>query len=704
MLLLNAFRKFPLLSVVSFISTAAMVTGCGLGSERRRVDKIQVNHAVDHLRSGGLVRAMNEDRARSARGMRPLENAAPESAPTPSASPSSSPQGADPCPGVANPAPTMTEVERLAAAKDLGACFRTLTESARMSMGAISFFEAYQPLPSAPLSWMSAAELAQTLRTDFQDPSSLYATSSPLLARIRNRYSDEDLQELTRLIARRQDAFQELAARVYSAMENRPALIQSMLGVNRWAALQAMKDHREDPTGLAQATAVQLALGSAIPSPRRLANYPVILFQPYALMALIPGPGREVQPLDPDQENPFRVVLPLLSQLGGSAQRIQGILTTYRELREKDNAPMPEHPPASSDAVRVAFFDTGIDFQQYSELGLFAGQGMAGAISQGDYADLDSNPWSPALGALAHGSGTLGTLLTLISQQAPELLRDRRIEVAMWKTFSLRSILAGPPYSDLSSVDPRNPTAFSDGLIARIDGEGVKPKIVSVSLGGETETFIQKAHKSDVLLRAPWLWVMAAGNEGQDVHARHTSCFDDIGAERRLDARILCVGALKRMDGPTASPRIAEYSNFGNRVDLYAFETYDERCPNGTSCSTPAISAAAAILAAKYPESTVEQIKIILVESSEIQTLEVDSRNPSVPRVSREVRVFDPVTMMPVALARAERTFHPTPATTPSPRPSTQLPTPVPTPSPSAGEGGFVGQLIDLGRGVVVGH
>ncbi len=79
--------------------------------------------------------------------------------------------------------------------------------------------------------------------------------------------------------------------------------------------------------------------------------------------------------------------------------------------------------------------------------------------------------------------------------------------------------------------------------------------------------------------------------------------------------------------------KIAGYSNYGSKVDLYAYESYSDLCPNGTSCSTPAISGAAAAVAAKYPELTPEQIKSVLLEASERRTLEVDTSTSPKPQV-----------------------------------------------------------------------
>jgi subtilisin family serine protease len=198
---------------------------------------------------------------------------------------------------------------------------------------------------------------------------------------------------------------------------------------------------------------------------------------------------------------------------------------------------------------------------------------------------------------------------------------------------------------------------INDGIEAYEAGR-VSPHIVSMSLSFPSWSFRNKDGQRDFLKRAPWLWVMAAGNSATDIGLERRTCFGDVPSEYRKDDAILCVGALEK--GMTGD-RIAHYSNFGTRVDVYAYDSYIRHCPNGTSCATPAISAAAAVIKAKFPAMTTAQLKQAIVAASVERDLEIaprPARSPLAPAsrptgVKRRVRVFDPATMIPKALEQA---------------------------------------------------
>ncbi len=161
-------------------------------------------------------------------------------------------------------------------------------------------------------------------------------------------------------------------------------------------------------------------------------------------------------------------------------------------------------------------------------------------------------------------------------------------------------------------------------------------------MGFRMNDALQAVKKPDLLTKTPWLWVMSAGNAGVDLSEEKFECFADVPAEKRKRENILCVGALKR---GIITDRIASYSNHGELIDVYAYETYTELCPAGTSCSTPAISAAAAVLKSKFPALTSAQIRASIVEAADSRTLEVEDEMASMfgmPLEKRTVKVFDP--------------------------------------------------------------
>ena len=107
-----------------------------------------------------------------------------------------------------------------------------------------------------------------------------------------------------------------------------------------------------------------------------------------------------------------------------------------------------------------------------------------------------------------------------------------------------------------------------------------------MSMGFKTYEYMKIAEKENVLLEADqWLWVIAAGNAGTDVSAEESvGCFNDVPEDFRPDSRILCIGAVvPGNDGDKEKDEIAGYSNFGERVDVFTYQSFNERCAAGTS-------------------------------------------------------------------------------------------------------------------------
>ena len=575
-----------------------------------------------------------------------------------------------------DPAAANLETRAQASIQKLMTCMARLGDRQALIERTIRHFMNFDDAHGSPYSLRTMEELSTALTESDPDPSEVFADASKkaLFREVRVKFTDSDLTELRALLVRRASEVAFLAREVLSIVHYRPLLFKHFVSHSRIAALIALEQVTNDSTvtPLKTANALRDALTpfgfKFIPDLTRYTSFSILT--PWIYVYLLPevmnGDFMDLVVKD-NRDQPFKVLASHQNDLLGPQSFIDATFDTFKKFRNQDNPKssiLSESPPASlvfnPITVKVAFLDTGIDYIQYPQLGMFLGNGKGGHLGQIDFSDLDNNPWAPYFGSLNHGSGTMGTFLTLMSQLSPDLLSLRQVELASWKVFSLRSFLAGAPYTNLSHTDARISFTIPQAIVNRVDTLKVNPHpdIVSMSLAGEVIEKFMKMDRIDILKSATWLWVMAAGNEGENIEVQKNSCFSDVPEEDRLDKNILCVGAIVRT---SEEDRIAVYSNYGDRVDLYAYETYDERCPNGTSCSTPAITTAAAILKGKYPALTPALIKSALLAASQERTMPVDgllrlrADGTAEDRQTRKIRFFDPLTMMPRALAEAKK-------------------------------------------------
>ena len=191
-------------------------------------------------------------------------------------------------------------------------------------------------------------------------------------------------------------------------------------------------------------------------------------------------------------------------------------------------------------------------------------------------------------------------------------------------------------------------------------GIGAVPQIVSASVTFDLAPFLTKIGREDLLLGAPWLWIMAAGNQRINLdHGRGKSpaCLGDIQPINRNDERILCVGAVKKGVEPSVD-QIARYSNTGSRVEIYTYDTFTDMCPTGTSCATPAITAAAAAVVAAVPGLSAEQVKLSILNASDERELEIETGSSGVTDASApklRIKFFNPLTMTTRAIGEAKK-------------------------------------------------
>lgn len=641
-------RRLPVL-VITLGLLVAIAACARKPSDARRVDE-----AIDRLKSGEVVAEVEQKMQEKAGGSIEITGRSPIE---------QVPQGfVDPCPDTARSSVVLSEEGKKNFVTQLGACLRAQMRPVEAASVAIHHFQYYAMDPSErPLSSMTDSEILEYVKANFESPLVFLAQPDPRETKLRGSYSDAELVELQTLVARKRAALAAAEAAMFGAVDARDGAVRELaLKNNRYAVLVALRDTAGDTQGLPTAMKISDAVSaSGMDLPKDLRRFPTEMLHPYAILSVVPDEGFESFPLDPENENPFMSVAKALGELAGPEGLVEETLNVYKGYRDLDNPKLPEHEPAAKDAVRVAFIDSGIDWVAHPDLGLFLGNGENGSLAQGDFTDGDKNPWIPSEGILAHGSGTSATLLTILAHYAPEVLKERKLDLAMWKTYGIRDFLAGPA-SDFVSWNNRLPVV--EAIVRSIDS-GAPAKVVSVSMGFGLQRALNAIGKDDLLRKAPWLWVMAAGNGGVALaEGRPASCFSDVPAEMRRDENVLCVGAL--IPG-IVNDQIAYYSNFGDRVDVYAHESYIGLCPNGTSCATPAVSAAATVIAAKHPELTPAQIKQAIVEASEERELEVGGFDPEVTAIMeqlgthtrefRKVRVFNPPAMLGRALEIARQ-------------------------------------------------
>jgi hypothetical protein len=555
---------------------------------------------------------------------------------------------------VPNLSPSASAEESEAAVRSLGKCLRELVRPGRTAVAALEYYKVYQvPAAETPLSKRSDAELDALTAAAELDPVRLLMAESPEQKRLRDQYNDAELKELLALVERRNAAFARAEASIAQVIESRPHLLDAYAGNSRYALLKIFVETRGDRTGRETALRIlPIVTQARLPVPTPIEQFPSENLHPFGISALVPDEGYETNPISRKRENPYTVVAELGDQLGGSPDRVRELVGLYSALREQDNPPLPVHPAPAPGSIRVAVMDTGVDWINHPELAAHLGPSS-------NFADGDANPFMPAVGVLGHGSGTSASILKIIQDGAPELLADDRIELSMWKVASLRSAFVGAPFINTNSFDKKALYSVAATLLAKTELPASEaPRVLSISMSIGVAPIFNALERTAKLVNAPWLWVMAAGNGGFDIARDTQACLADLPLGQRPDARLLCVGALTHTsDGD----KIASYSNYGARVDVYAFESYVPFCPNGTSCATPAVAGAAAAIAAKYPQLTPEQIKRAIVEASVERELEVDPsatvygpRRPG-PVIKRTVRVFDPATQLPAALAAAAR-------------------------------------------------
>ncbi len=373
-----------------------------------------------------------------------------------------------------------------------------------------------------------------------------FKKQDPATGAIRVRYDDAALAELARR-ASEVEAQAEAFAPAFQALANRYAPgLAAVTDANLKARIDALRA-LSFTAGPADLRDEGLRTLFGLFGEQRDTSFALF---PFALQPLLPRPGFELAALT-RSSSPFPAARAAWANYNGDAAALVSRFELYRQQRDLDN-PKPAsvfENQLTLDAVPVAFLDSGLDFVRFPELGTFLGESY-------DYADNDSNPWLPALsgGLFTHGTGTTKTLLSLIAKNAPEALRDQRIEIRMWKTQTIRQLLsryAGP--QGISADDPswENRPAIHDSVFSEIllpsYGETRPPKVLVAPMGIQLrDRIFNGGYPEDFLAQAPWFWVMAAGNSGTDPRlAKPSPCLLDLPYSYRPRDSMLCVGAAR---------------------------------------------------------------------------------------------------------------------------------------------------------------
>ena len=606
------------------------------GCSPERSDQEKIKQAVENLQSGAVVRAIEEA----------IEESSAATAQSEALNPDQAALSTGPVLDRLPDTCMLAHTDGDEALRELMSCFRDLLAPGKRLGDLMAYLRLFE-IPEPTFSFSDASDIEVNRFLSARKPNSpgwldirLGLTPPYIGERLRSKFSDEELSSLLVLVDRRARAFSIAEATIVSIAGKYRELLQTYAKeMDRYRVLLALLDSYGSG-GLDTARDLGAALGRDLVIADDLAPF----LHPYALLALVPAPGREFSFLHRTREDPARVVQAAVSDLGGGGDAGKRVAEYYARFRDRDNPELPKHSEPAADAVRVAFIDSGLDFLRFPELGLYLGGSR-------DYADDDSNPWLPAIREdFAHGSATTATLLSVISRESPSLLSARKVDLRFWKVQTLRQFLEDRPFG-LVSWESRFGAQEALRSYSTNSGSATElPKIVSVSLSAQLRRVIEQSGGEQSIARSPWLWVMAAGNSASKVELDPIApCFSDLPRDWRDDSRILCVGALTRGENGS-NARIADYSNHGERVDVYAYESYTGMCPGGTSCSTPAITAAVTMLSAEFPVLSSAQLKEAIVGAAETRVLRVN-REDSV--VMRKVRVFDPQTMMEQARKQA---------------------------------------------------
>lgn len=314
------------------------------------------------------------------------------------------------------------------------------------------------------------------------------------------------------------------------------------------------------------------------------------------------------------------------------------ISTKFREL-DSDQLINEVEYFASDNSVNVVFYDTGFTFDLVPELLAF--NDKADMI---DFHDFDTNPYSiseydfDTIEGMAHGTKTAGEFLQLLGRFNPNILIDSGLDLGFVRANFNETMT---PFKELNQ--------FSNDT-----------DIISISMGFHPYDNMNKEMTEDLadFKDRKELLIMGAGNDGYELgkpkkDSAFRGCFEDVPDDLINRDQIICVGALEE---GVIGHSLAYYTNYGELVDFYVFDSHAKICESGTSCATPGVTYAATLLKSRYPELTAKDMKSILVNTAMERSVKIPSSHELYSKHKNIViKYFDPVTMESNMYLEAEK-------------------------------------------------
>ncbi|MBL6990313.1 MAG: hypothetical protein ISR65_11065 [Bacteriovoracaceae bacterium] len=554
----------------------------------------------------------------------------------------------DPCPNISN---TVTDDQTLMnqQLEEFWGCLKTIYRPIDEINAKIGIFKQYSLPRKLDIQNTAVEQLVELV----------FDENNKLLRR--GQYLDEQLDTLINLKSIRQKLLYSIGSKVFDAIDARVGFLkhfsnsprlETLLGLRKFAKRcnEQQESQRRSGRSFAFWTMGIIQDYDLFDT----SSMPLVFdyMYPFALEGIIPDHRDDLHLLS-SWKNPLRTALHEKETLNSPIMAHNQAISTYRKVRNQRPLLKQNLNNLDPNAVKVLFVDSGFDFLSNPEFAQDIGSGENGRLRSFDYSDLHPSPWAPTLQELDHGTKVLAGFYNLLNTFSPQIRSKHKLNLGLWKVESTKNILSMDKEGNLPEDLGRFSSVshpFLNGLRQLLDSEITQnfPDILATSLHAfdMSNALTYYLRRPNLILNTPWLWVMAAGNQQEDmanISDEQVGCFADVEASKRPDDRIICVGSAQLINNKI---QIAPYSNYGDFVDVYTLESFDPKCDWGTSCSQVGITYAATLLKEKFPQLLAANIKSIILEASdEIQTTA---------NTGATFKFFNPKTMMPKAFTIAK--------------------------------------------------